>query len=305
MTFKQLEALYWIAQLGGFAQAASRLHASQSAISKRIHELELRFSTELFDRNQRTARLTEKGEELFLLAKQLLEQRDAAIEQFSGAEVTQRRLRIGLTELTAMTWLPRLIVAIQTTFPKVVIEPSVDDTAMLKDKLINDELDLILVPNAFAELRLQSTPLGRVESAWMCRPGLIEQRAVMPLHELVRHRLLVQGESSGTGRIYGTWLKAQGVAPGNVIGVSNLMAVLGLAVSGLGIGYLPRECLQPMIAAGTLGVVRVKPALPAVEYVALRRDEGRSRLLTTITELARSCCDFSRTIQAQAASGGS
>ena len=38
MTFKQLEALYWIAKLGGFAQAANQLHTSQSAVSKRVHE---------------------------------------------------------------------------------------------------------------------------------------------------------------------------------------------------------------------------------------------------------------------------
>jgi DNA-binding transcriptional LysR family regulator len=299
MTFKQLEALYWIAQLGGFAQAAARLHASQSAISKRVHELELQFGIKLFDRQQRSARLTEKGEELFLLAKKLLEQRDAVVEQISGPEVTQRRVRIGVTELTAMTWLPRLVLAIQTSLPKVVIEPTVEDTALLKDKLINDDLDLILVPNAFIELRLPSTLLARVESAWMCRPGYVEQRRAMPLHELARHRLLVQGDSSGTGRIYGAWMKAQGVVPENVIGVSNLMAVLGLTLSGLGIGYLPRQCLQPMLDANTLCVVKVKPALPWVDYVALRRDEGRSRLLTTIIDLAKECCDFSRMLQAQ------
>ena len=112
MTFKQLEALYWIAMLGGFAQAANHLHTTQSAISKRVHELEQLFDTELFDRSQRTARLTEKGEEMFVLAKSLLEQRDAAIEQFAKPEVVARRVRLGVTELTAMTWLPQFVRAI-------------------------------------------------------------------------------------------------------------------------------------------------------------------------------------------------
>src|SRR5215217_3997179 len=105
MTFKQLEALFWIGELGSFALAAKQLHTSQSAVSKRVHELELLFDTELFDRTQRTARLTEKGEEMFVLAARLLEQRDAAVEQFSKPGVVERRLRIGVTELTAMTWL--------------------------------------------------------------------------------------------------------------------------------------------------------------------------------------------------------
>ena len=39
-TFKQLEAIYWIVETGGFAPAAKKLHTTQSAISKRIHDLE-------------------------------------------------------------------------------------------------------------------------------------------------------------------------------------------------------------------------------------------------------------------------
>ena len=82
VTFKQLEALYGITQLGGFAPAANKLHATQSALSKRIRELEALFDTPVFDRSLRTSCLTEKGEEMFLIARQLLDQRDAAVERF-------------------------------------------------------------------------------------------------------------------------------------------------------------------------------------------------------------------------------
>jgi DNA-binding transcriptional LysR family regulator len=101
LTFKQLEALYWVVQAGGFSQAAQKLHTSTSAVSKRVHELEAGFDLELFDRTQRTARLTEKGEEMFVLARKLLEQRDAAIDQIGKPEVIERRVRIGVTEFTA------------------------------------------------------------------------------------------------------------------------------------------------------------------------------------------------------------
>src|SRR2546426_12678828 len=103
MTFKQLEALYWIARLGGFSQAAQKLHTSQSAVSKRVHELETVFDTELFDRTQRSARLTEKGEEMFVLAKKLLEQRDAAVQQFSHLQDIVCPHRNGVNEITDIT----------------------------------------------------------------------------------------------------------------------------------------------------------------------------------------------------------
>ncbi|QFZ81352.1 LysR family transcriptional regulator [Variovorax paradoxus] len=300
MTFKQLEALYWIARLGGFAQAANQLHTSQSAISKRVHELEQLFDTELFDRSQRTARLTDKGEEMFVLAKKLLDQRDAAVEQFGKPGVVERRIRIGVTELTAMTWLPRLVGLIQQHYPKVILEPDVDDSLQLRDKLLADELDVVIVPHTFADARMQSKVIGRVKSAWMCKPGVVQSTGTVRLHDLARHRMLVQGNNSGTGRAYDAWMKDQGVQPAHAIVVSNLVALTGLAVSGLGVSYLPRECLAPLVDAGMLEVIDVTPALPVVRYVAMHKGEHRSALTSSIVMLAQECCDFTRMFQAQA-----
>jgi DNA-binding transcriptional LysR family regulator len=300
MTFKQLEALFWIAQLGGFGPAAHKLNTSQSAVSKRVHELERLFDTELFDRSLRTARLTEKGEEMFVLAKKLLQQRDAAIEQFGKPEVIERRVRIGVTELTAMTWLPRLVGLIQRHYPKVTIEPDVDDSLSLRDKLLADELDLIIVPDAFADARIPGKAIGKVESAWMCKPGLVPSAGPVRLHELARYRMLVQGNASGTGRVYDAWMKERGVEPSDAIVVSNLVALTGLTVSGLGVSYLPRQCLEPLVAAGMLAVLDVTPALPPVPYVAMQKGEHRSALTASIIMLAQSCCDFTRIFQADA-----
>lgn len=297
MTFKQLEAVFWIAQLGGFSQAALKLHTTQSAISKRVQELELLFDTELFDRSQRGARLTEKGEEMFLLAKKQLELRDDAIEKFSRPETLERRVRIGVTEMTAMTWLPRLVNLIQRYYPKVVIEPDVDTSVQLRDKLLADEVDLIVLPDSFPDTRFSSKLLGSVEYAWMCKPGLLDSRKTVRLHELAAHRLLVQGDKSGTGILYERWFKALGFQPNNVISSSNLIALIGMTVSGLGISYLPRQCLDPVMAAGMLDIVKTTPAPPEVPYVAMYKGGQRSTLVSSIVMLAQECCDFTRVLQ--------
>jgi DNA-binding transcriptional LysR family regulator len=297
MTFKQLEALYWIKELGGFSQAAFKLHTTQSAVSKRVQELELLFDTELFDRSQRSAHLTEKGEEMFILAKQMLEQRDAAVEQFSRLEVIKRHVRIGVTEMTAMTWLPRLVNLIQRYYPKVVIEPDVDTSVQLKDKLLADEVDLIVLPDAFPDLRFSTRVLGSVAYAWMCKPGFLGSRKTIRLHELAPHRLLVQGEQSGTGLIYTRWFKSLGFQPSNVISSSNLIALTGMTVSGLGVSYLPRLCLDPLITAGMLEVINTIPAPPRVPYVVLHRGGQPSTLVSSIILLAQESCDFTRLFQ--------
>ncbi|MGR4871578.1 LysR family transcriptional regulator [Variovorax sp. LARHSF232] len=304
MTFKQLEALYWIGELGSFALAAHKLHTSQSAVSKRVHELEMVFDTELFDRSQRNARLTDKGEEMFMLAKKLLEQRDAAVEQFSRVDVIERRVRIGITELTAMTWFPRWVELIQEHYPKVTLEPDVDSSINLREKVLADELELIVLPDAFADTRIPKKAIGTVESAWMCKPGLVKNSKPIRLHELAGHRMLIQGAKSGTGLLYDSWMKDLGVQPANAIVVHNLVALIGLTIAGLGVSYLPKKAVGQMLEEGSLALLKVTPALPPVTYVAMYKGEHRSSLLASIIMLAQECCDFTRMFQATGSGDG-
>jgi len=307
-SFKQLEALYWIATLGGFAAAARKLNTTQSAVSKRIKELESSFDTALFDRDLRQARLTEKGEELLMVAKRLLEQRDAAVEQFSKPEVVERRLRIGVTELTAMTWLPRLVRQVREHYPKVVIEPDVDLSVSLRDKLLADEIDAIIVPDAFAESRFSVLPMGKVKSVWMAKPGLLPRLSsgsrVLRMHELAQYTILTQGDKSGTGIIYDRWFKSQVVSPSNSISCSSLVALIGLTVSGMGVSYLPHLCLRSLVERGALEVVETTPALPEIPYVALYRGERKSNFISSILMLAQECCEFSDLFQIEDEAAG-
>jgi DNA-binding transcriptional LysR family regulator len=296
-TYKQLEAVYWIARLGGFSQAATKLHTTQSAISRRVLELEQQLDTALFDRTARSSRLTEKGAELAALAANLLAQRDAAVEQFRRPEVLQRRLRLGVTELTAMTWLPRLVSLVQQYYPKVTLEPEVDSSVGLRDRLMDDRVDLIIVPDVFRDARATCTNVGQAENVWMCKPGLVGSDRPLQLRDLAIYRLLSQGDLSGTGLTYSRWLKDQGIETQPNLQSSSLLALVGLIVSGMGVSYLPRYCFSGMVETGLLQVLRVTPALPDTVYVAMHRSDERSNLVAAIVMLAQSCCDFTRLFQ--------
>lgn len=304
MTFKQLEAVYWVAKLGGFTQAAQKLHTTQSAVSKRVQELEGLFSTELFDRSLRTARLTEKGEEMYAVAQRMLAERDEVMERFQRPEVLERRLRIGLTELSAMTWFPRFVGLIQDHYPRVVIEPDVDASVTLREKLLSDELDVAIVPELPDDSRLVAREIGKVRNVWMGKPGLFASDRTYRVHELLAHRVLTQGTRSGPGLQYERWFKTFGLTPAKTLASNNLIAIIGMTVSGLGISHLPQECLQPLIDAGLLAVVNVSPALPEVKYVALFRSEQHSTLISSLVVLAQECCDFSRAFQTEESAEG-
>lgn len=292
LTFKQMEALYWIVQLGSFEAAAVRLNTTQSAVSKRVQELERAFDVAVFDRANRSARLTEKGTEFFEYAKELLERRDEIVERMSSKTSLVRQIRIGVTELTALTWLPRLIGAIQAEYPKVDVEAEVDLNATLREKLAAATMDVIIVPRTHEVETFATTPVGQVDNAWMCSASLAPRKSAIPLTEIAKYPLILQGGLSGTGYVYSRFLQEQGVALQKVLASNSLIAQIGLTLSGLGVSYLPKACLSRMLDRRALVVMQTRPALPPVRYIAMHRADQAHSLSAAVARLAAQSCDF-------------
>jgi len=297
ITLRQIEALHWIERLGTFERAAARLNTTQSAISKRMQELELSSGLMVFDRSQRGARLTEQGEELLALGRQMLNISDEIAVLKNGSKVSARRLRVGVTELTALTWLPRLVTALIDRYPGLTIEPDVDMSRTLHERLMDDALDLIVIPEGFAAPEVTSVPLAQVINSWMAKPGLVPPGRTLTLDELVRYPILTQGRRSGSGLHFSKWLRASGVEFKRTISSDSMTAVLGLIVAGLGISYLPVACFQPLIDAGTLVIVPTDPEPPPVTYSAMFRNDRPSAFAQVVAEIAGEVCDFSRQLQ--------
>lgn len=293
VTLKQVEAMYWIAKLGSFDAAAAQLCTTQSAISKRIQELEARFGVEIFDRSKRTASLTLKGEEILQSARDLLEARNALLARLRTHDVAFRRLRLGVTELTALTWLPNLVSRLRKQFPQLEIEPEVGLSAALYERLVDNTIDLIVIPANFDDKRFRWTPVGKVDNAWMFGAGLMENRRSFTLAEIAQHTLIVQGRDSGTGVAYSQWFHANGIDTPKVVTCSNLVAQIGLTVSGLGVSYLPQQCLSHLVKQNILRVARTTPTLPTVQYVAMYLPAQPVDFHGEVASLCQECCDFS------------
>ncbi|MBU2966767.1 LysR family transcriptional regulator [Amphritea sp. 2_MG-2023] len=294
ITFKQIEALFWISELGNFAAAAEKLHTTQSAISKRINELETTFGMSVFDRSRRNARLTEKGSELLLMAKDLIEMRDEMLERMANPQVLHKRFRIGVTELTALTWLPKLVKLIEENYPRLILEPQVELSSVLFDKMSDDSLDFIIVPDIHEDARFKVQPLGSVENAWMCTPDYTDIQAPIALQDIAQFNVLMQGARSGTGLIYDRWFSQNKVQASQALISSNLVAQLGLTLSGFGITYLPLKAMNSLIEQGQLRTLDIHPKLPQVRYAAIYRADRDSRLYTDVADYAKQACDFSR-----------
>ncbi|MFK8253044.1 LysR family transcriptional regulator [Ancylobacter terrae] len=297
ITLKQLEAFYWIVQLRTFDRAAARLNTTQSAISKRIQELEAAAGVAVFDRRQRGVRLTLQGERLLMIAEEMLElgRRAAALSQSPGFPA--RSLNVGVTELTALTWLPRLVTEFRHRHGPAEIRPEVGKSRNLIDRLQEGTIDLIIVPEVLVPSDIVAVPLQEVANAWLAKPELMRHSGVLSVTTLADYPILMQERSSVYSMTLTRWLKGQGVVLPNVMTCNSLVALIGMTVAGLGISYLPRRCFQDLVDAGKLIELDTEPGPPRIPYVAMYRDESASSFTASVTELAREACDFSRPFQ--------
>ena len=289
---RHLETFYWAAQLGSFTAAAGRLNTTQSVISMRVRELEAELGAALFDRSRRAAAVTPKGRELLAYAEQILRLSSEARERVSEGRNAPATLRIGSAEVVSITWLPRLIHTIHSRHPGIRLKLDEALTKDLLDLLEQGSLDLVLAPGKPRGQQFSSVSLGRVEFAWMASPMLKLPRRRLGPRDLQELPIIALASESHHHAAIEEWFRAAGATCRRIDTCKSTGVAASLAVSGLGVTFLPVRCYQKEIAEGKLVVVRTSPALPSVEFTAISARDAVDPFASRIASLAATVSDF-------------
>jgi DNA-binding transcriptional LysR family regulator len=291
-TIKQMEALYWVSTLGGFEAGASYLNVTQSTISKRIAELESHFAMPLFDRKGRQAVLTSKGEDVKEIAEQMLRLNDRLALTAHSAKAPPFRFRLGVTDLVALSWLPELLSTILERNPGIKLEPEIDLTTGLIERLIERKIDFVICPRITQHPQFVNARLGEIELVWMCSPRLYGDDRLMETHELLKLPLLIQSPGSILRPILHHVIDNPKLPFAQTISCNNMMALAELAAFGLGMTILPKAFFGRHVQEGRLRIVKTDIPLPRLEYFITYRNDYNGAFFEDIAELCRELCDF-------------
>ncbi|WP_333977448.1 LysR family transcriptional regulator [Burkholderia cepacia] len=290
-TLKQLDAFYWAATCANFSTAAQRLHLSVSSLSKRINELEQVVERTLFDRSGHRAVLTDDGEALLPAVVRVLESVAALQESVARDEGLSGRLRFGVGELSALTWLPRFVAAVQKQHPKLALEPYVDVGAALEEKVDAGELDFAVIAGRSSRSSVLSQPVAEARFAWMAAEALVGRERVLTPALLASHALVLLPSGSGVTRILDDWLLACGVNHARRIECNNWSAVAGMLGEGVGIGFLPVDWARAR-PGGPLVQLTSEPPLAPLQYAFQWRRGDVRGLIPSMLSLVRHYADF-------------
>lgn len=290
-TLKQLDAFYWAATCANFSTAAQRLHLSVSSLSKRINELEQVVERTLFDRSGHRAVLTDDGEALLPAVVRVLESVAALQESVARDEGLSGRLRFGVGELSALTWLPRFVAAVQKQHPKLALEPYVDVGAALEEKVDAGELDFAVIAGRSSRTSVLSQPVAEARFAWMAAEALVGRERVLTPALLASHALVLLPSGSGVTRILDDWLLACGVNHARRIECNNWSAVAGMLGEGVGIGFLPVDWARARPGRPLVQLTSEPPLAPLQYAFQWRRGDVRG-LIPSMLSLVRQYADF-------------
>jgi LysR family hydrogen peroxide-inducible transcriptional activator len=169
-TVKQLRYFVTLVEEGHFGRAAAASFVSQSAFSSAIKELESVLRTRLVDRTNRQVTITATGQEIAVQARLCLRDLEALVEIAQGQrEPLGGELRLGVIPTIAPFLLPAALPKLRRKFPKLRLFLIEDQTERLHEKLLQGEIDVMLLALPYELRNTEKLPLFRDRFFLACR----------------------------------------------------------------------------------------------------------------------------------------
>jgi len=145
-TFKQLRYLIALGEHMHFGKAAEACFISQSAFSVAIRELESTLGVQLIDRTNKRVTITAMGQEIIVQARLVVRDLEALVDMARVSnEPLSGKLRLGVIPTISPFLLPKILPQLRSHFPQLQLFLQEDTTQRVYEKLMNGELDLVLI----------------------------------------------------------------------------------------------------------------------------------------------------------------
>jgi DNA-binding transcriptional LysR family regulator len=290
--FRQLEALFAVAECGTMGKAAERLHVSQPVVSKAIADLEHTLGVRLLDRGPQGAEPTLYGRALLKRSIVIFDELKESVGEIQFlADPTTGELRVGCGDSMLAGFLPLIIKKLSRRHPRLTFRVTQAPTgAALSRELRERNVDLILgrmampatEPDLHHEVLFDERLLvvTGARSPWSRRRGI-------KLADLVDDRwVLPSSDSAGGAQVTETFRACGLDVPHAAVFSTSTQLYNALATSGQFLAMLPASVLWFGIKRSSLKVLTVKlPPIPWPIGIITLKD----RTLSPITQLFVNC----------------
>ncbi len=250
-----MRVFHRVARLGSFVAAAREMGLSNTAVSRRVSDLEADLGVQLLVRTTRSLRLTDAGRAYRDRGEDLVAELDALDASVAGAEEAIRgRVRIAAGVAFAEECLVPLLPALLERHPALELELRLSDSF---EELVASGVDVAVRVGSSVDSAWIRRRLGQDAGALCAAPGYLSDRpAPGSLRDLAKHSCLIDTNRGSSWSLEGPDGPVR-IQPDGPVRVNSPRAIRDAACAGLGIAFLPGFMARQPLATGAL--VRVLP----------------------------------------------
>lgn len=254
-----------------YLEAAENLFISQSSLSKHIKSLEVELGTTLFDRTTRQVKLNEAGKVFLKYAQQLIDvQHQCNTALINLKEAEEQSLTIGSIPIMAPYGITDMLIDFKKANVKINLSIIEGETEQLKQKLRNDDCDLIFIRRLpdqkevtedlddFAVINFTTDYLVAV----LPNDHPLANQALIDLSELKNEEFLFLPPHSVMHNISLQACRQAGFTPSIAYTGKRAENIIDLVSKGMGISLL---MAKPISYINTRNLVKLVPVLPHIE----------------------------------------
>jgi DNA-binding transcriptional LysR family regulator len=265
MELRHLRYFVAVAEELHFSRAAARLHVAQPAVSEQVRKLEQELGVWLFDRTQRSVKLTVAGAALLEESRHVLRHADVAQQAArNAADQVTMRLRIGYLPDSLPVHVPRALRQLAMSAPRVQVQLETGPALGLIEGLRSRRLDAVITSLPAPVNGLRTMPLDEQGAVAVLPAGHPRAHgAVIALEKVAPERLLLLPRDANPAfhNSVVASCHAAGLAPTFVeTSAPRVEDVLLSVAAGAGMAIVPES-------------VSGRYASPGVRFVPLEGDE--------------------------------
>ncbi|MCD8552658.1 LysR family transcriptional regulator [Seleniivibrio sp.] len=246
MELRNIRAFVEVVRQGGFSNAAKRVFATQSTVSKAVKQLEDELGVLLLDRIGHSVKMTQAGEVVFRRGCAMLDhvvEMQSELEELRGMK--RGTLRMGFPLLGSNTLFADIFAVFRQKYPHIEIQMVEQGGKRLEEMLLAGELDLAasLLPVDSEELdwqEVRSEPMDLL----VANDHPLADEKIVGFSDLKEYPFILYAHGFALNPMILEACKGKGFTPVIAAQSSQIEFIIGLVAAKLGIALLPR-----MIAA--------------------------------------------------------
>ncbi len=259
---------YEVALSESISNAAKKLFITQSAVSKAIKKLEEELNAELFYRNSKGVKLTEKGQELIFYVEEAFNNLITAERTMIESKTLNKgKISIGVPSQIGSFYIFEDITNFHKKYPNIEITIISKTTTQLLKLLERHEIDFIIDTSPI-NVKMDSMiikPLLEVKNCFVVKNDTsISIENIKSIKDLSNYPLVLPIKGTNNRKQLDKIFEKNNVELNNVINIHTSEMIVGSIKKDLGIGYIIYDVVKDNIKNGEFKIVKIKENLPKV-----------------------------------------